>query len=140
MKTARPVIRPGRFCALSLIHIWDKMKATIEHESSGRLRIRLAQAAMTLEQADLLEAWLQSRPGVIQAVVHERTRCAVIRYQGGRDAVVEAVARFSYSAARKELAELPRSSRALNRKYQEKLAGKLAAKAFSCLLYTSRCV
>ena len=126
--------RAGKACLLFCA--WkegDKMKATIEHESSGRLRIRLAQAAMTLEQADLLEAWLQSRPGVIQAVVHERTRCAVIRYQGGRDAVVEAVARFSYSAARKELAELPRSSRALNRKYQEKLAGKLAAKAFSSL-------
>ena len=34
------------------------MKATILHESNGRLRVRLAQKRMTPEQADLLEAYL----------------------------------------------------------------------------------
>ena len=31
------------------------MKAIIEHESRGRLRVRMKQYRMTLEQADLLE-------------------------------------------------------------------------------------
>ena len=35
------------------------MRATIEHESRGRMRLRLRQKNMTLRQADLLEAWLK---------------------------------------------------------------------------------
>ena len=42
------------------------MKAIIEHESRGRLRVRMKQYRMTLEQADLLEAYLQNQPGVLQ--------------------------------------------------------------------------
>ena len=34
------------------------MKFQIEHESRGRIRIRAVQKRMTLEQADLFEAWL----------------------------------------------------------------------------------
>lgn len=49
------------------------MKAFIEHESRGRLRVRMKQYRMTLEQADLLEAYLQNQPGVLNAAVHERT-------------------------------------------------------------------
>ena len=36
------------------------MNATILHESQGRIRIKLEQKRMTLEQADRLELWLQS--------------------------------------------------------------------------------
>ena len=49
------------------------MKAFIEHESRGRLRVRMKQYRMTLEQADLLEAYLHNQPGVLSATVHERT-------------------------------------------------------------------
>ena len=38
------------------------MRATIEHESRGRMRLRLRQKKMTLRQADLLEAWLKGQP------------------------------------------------------------------------------
>ena len=38
------------------------MRATIVHESRGRLRLRLRQKNLTLRQADLLETWLAS-PG-----------------------------------------------------------------------------
>ena len=55
------------------------MNATILHESHGRIRIRLKQRRMTLEQADQLEAWLQSRNWAQQITVHERT-CTVIAY------------------------------------------------------------
>lgn len=110
------------------------MKATILHESSGRLRVRLAQKRMTPEQADLLEAYLQSCAGVAQAAVHERTRCAVIRYQGGRAAVLEAIGRFSYQDPRVAALAPLHSSRMLNRQYQEKLVGKVLVKA-ACSLF-----
>lgn len=110
------------------------MKAKIIHASKNRLRVQLLQKRMTLEQADLLEAYLQAQPGVRQAAVHERTGCAVIRYQGGRQAVLKAIARFSYDApACAALAPL-HSSRALNRAYQEKLVGKVLWKG-ACALF-----
>ena len=74
------------------------MKAFIEHESRGRLRVRMKQYRMTLEQADLLEAYLQNQPGVLSATVHERTCCAVIRYIGDRENIIRAIAQFNYTA------------------------------------------
>ena len=103
------------------------MKFEIKHESTGRVRVRMLPARMTLEQADLLEAYLQGLPGVRQAAVHERTGCAIIRYQGDREALLRAVSRFSYQRAA-GLAP-SHSARALNRAYQEKLVGMVACKA-----------
>ena len=39
------------------------MRATIVHESRGRMRLRLRQKTMTLRQADLLETWLRPSLG-----------------------------------------------------------------------------
>ena len=39
------------------------MRATIVHESRGRMRLRLRQKNMTIRQADLLETWLKDSPG-----------------------------------------------------------------------------
>ena len=55
-----------------------KMKYQIKHECRGRLRVQITQSRMTMEQADLLEEWLRKLPDVERAVVHERTRCAVV--------------------------------------------------------------
>ena len=111
------------------------MNAQIVHESSGRLRVRLPQRRMTLEQADLLEAFLQAQDGVEQAAVHERTCCAVIRYRAGRRGdVLSALARFSYQSRETAALAPVHSGRALNRQYQEKLVGKLLTKA-ACTLF-----
>ena len=40
------------------------MKAFIQHESRGRLRVRMHQYRMSLEQADQLEANQLDQPGV----------------------------------------------------------------------------
>ncbi len=111
------------------------MKFQIKHECRGRMRVQMAQSRMTLEQADLLEAWLQTIPFVERAVVHERTRCAVIEYRGERQALLEVLKNFSYQD--KALNELKRihSSRALNRAYEEKMAGMVAFKAFRSLFF-----
>ena len=111
------------------------MKFEIKHESTGRIRVRVLPARMALEQADLLEAYLQGLEGVRQAAVHERTGCAVIRYQGDRKALLRAVSRFSYQRAA-GLAPT-HSARALNRAYQEKLVGMVACKAARALFLPS---
>lgn len=110
------------------------MKAYIEHESRGRLRVRMKQYRMTLEQADLLEAYLQNQPGVLNATVHERTCCAVIRYIGDRANVIRAISAFNYTAPSITALAPTHSGCALNREYQEKLVGKVVTK-FACTLF-----
>jgi heavy metal translocating P-type ATPase len=89
---------------------------------------------MTLDQADLLEAYLQSCPQVRQAAVHERTRCAVIQYRGERADILRILSRFSYDMP--QIQDLtPQSGRALNREYQEKLVGMVAFKAVRTLFF-----
>jgi heavy metal translocating P-type ATPase len=110
------------------------MKFFIRHESAGRMRVELAQRRMSLDQADLLEAYLQSCPQVRQAAVHERTRCAVIQYRGERAEILRFLSRFSYEMP--QIQNLtPQSSRALNREYQEKLVGMVAFKAARTLFF-----
>ena len=98
------------------------MKASIVHESRGRMRLRLAQRRLTLAQADRLEAWLKAQPWAVEAAVHERTGCVILRYRGGREAVLAAVGGFCWTDA----ADPPEhSTRALNRAFEEKLVGKV---------------
>ena len=109
------------------------MKFQIVHASRGRLRVRAVQSRMTLEQADLLEAYLEHCPQVLQVSVHERTRCAIIRYQGPRADLLAFLRRFSYTAPEIQKLAPAHSSRALNRAYQEKLVGKVVGKALRML-------
>ena len=111
------------------------MKATILHESHERMRVRLSQYRMSLEQADLVEAYLQNCGAVSQVAVHERTCCVTVNYRRGqRAAVIDAISRFSYES-KAVLALAPsHSSRALNREYQEKLVGKVATR-LGCYLF-----
>ena len=111
------------------------MKFQIKHECRGRIRVQMAQSRMTMEQADLLEAWLQALPEVERAVVHERTRCAVIEYRGSRRVILDALGRFTYqSKALEQLAPI-HSTRALTRTYEEKLVGMVAFKAIRTLFF-----
>ena len=106
------------------------MKFSIKHESRGRIRVQLAQRRMTLDQADLVETWLQGLDAVDQAAVHERTCCAIIYYkEGGRAAVLKALRGFSYQSEEAAKLVVPHTSRATNREYQEKLVGMVCGKA-----------
>ena len=111
------------------------MTFRIKHECRGRIRVEIVQPRMTLEQADCLEAWLQALPDVSRAIVHERTRCAIIEYEGDRQALLESLKGFSYQTqASGELSPV-HSSRALNRTYEEKLVGKAVFKAVRSLFF-----
>ena len=110
------------------------MKATVMHESKGRMRVRMMQKSMSLEQADKLELYLQKVPGVTQASVHERTCCAIIYYSNGRGEILEAIGRFGYGIPEVTAMKPIKTSRALNRMYQEKLVKKILWKAI-CTLF-----
>ena len=111
------------------------MKFLIKHECRGRIRVQLRQRRMTLEQADLLEAYLQRLEQVDRSAVHERTCCAVIYYQGSRQTLLAAISAFSYEEeSQKELTHV-HSSRALHRAYEEKLVGMVVWKAVRSLFF-----
>ena len=110
------------------------MKATIVHESRGRLRLRLHHRALTLRQADLLETWLKGQSWVREAAVHERTGCVILTYQGERAQVLSAIGGFTWAEAERVVTLPEHSTRALNRSFQEKLAGKVLGKA-ACTLF-----
>ena len=111
------------------------MRATIEHESRGRMRLRLRQKNMTLRQADLLEAWLKGQPWAKDAVVHERTRCVILTYAGDRATVLSAIGSFTWAEAEETVTLPGHSTRALNREFQEKLVGKVLMKGVSALFF-----
>ena len=110
------------------------MNATILHESQGRIRIKLEQKRMTLEQADRLELWLQSKAWARHVIVHERTCCIILHYEGDRQTVLDDVRRFSWEEAETEISLPTHSTRALNREFEEKLLGKVVMKA-ACTLF-----
>lgn len=107
------------------------MKCTILYETPGRMRVHAVQNRMTLAQADLLEAYLKQVKGVENATVYDRTGDAVICYKTSREAVIKALAAFSYQAS-KDLAP-EHSSRELNRQYQDKLLFALVRRGISKL-------
>ena len=109
------------------------MKCTILHESSGRLRVRARQRRMTLDQADILEAYLRRLPGVTGVEIYDRTCDAVIRYKGDRQQILSALAGFSYQGAAELAPE--HSSRTLNREYEDRLVGAVCRRAMSRLFF-----
>ncbi len=97
------------------------MKFQILHESRGRVRLRAVQAAMSMEQADILEAWLLALPNVDQVSVHERICGVIIVFHGNREALYQKLAGFSYALAAPKVQIASAQSRAMNRTYKEKL-------------------
>ena len=97
------------------------MRFRIMHETPGRIRLRADVRSMSIHQADILEAWLKSRPGVDAVTVHERTCGIIIAYHGDRAVLCEMLSEFSYEAAEGSLDTQVRSSRVMNREYKEKL-------------------
>ena len=111
------------------------MKCKILHESPGRMRIRTLCGAMSLRQADILEAYLKKVDGVKSVKVYDRTGDAVICYAGSRDAMLHALAVFSY--ARSEELAPEHSSRALNREFEDKLVFTVLRRAGNQLFLPS---
>ena len=97
------------------------MRFQIMHESPGRIRLKADAERMSLEEADILEAWILNLKDVQTVTVHERTLGVTITYSGEREDLIRALAIFSYEKAGAELEPVTHSSRAMNREYKERL-------------------
>ena len=107
------------------------MKCKILHEGPGRLRVHMMGGSMSLRQADILEAYLKTLDGTESAKVYDRTGDAVIRYTGSREAMLRALAVFSYEKSEQLAPE--HSSRELNREFEDKLVFTVLRRAGSVL-------
>ena len=109
------------------------MKCKILHESRGRIRVKMLCGHMNLENADILQAYLEALDGTEQVKVYDRTCDAVIVYTGERAAVIKALSEFSFSSCH-ELADAAKTSvRRLNRDFEDKLVITVVRRAFSKL-------
>ena len=97
------------------------MRCSVLHECKGRIRVHIMRPTMSLHQADILEYYLRAKPFVRTAKVYDRTGDAVICYKGERQAVITALARFSYED-KAALALVPEhTGRELDREFENKL-------------------
>lgn len=110
------------------------MKATILHESRGRMRLRLDAKRLSIADADRLEIWLSGHPDIIDVKIFERTAGVVIRYSGARQTVLDEIANFHWQEARETITLPSQSSREINRRFKEKLVGKLLSRV-GCRLF-----
>ena len=109
------------------------MKAKIVHESSARLRVKLARP-LSVREADLMQAWLSRESGAESVTVHERTGCVIFAYApGGREGCLAALGRFSFASAESSVALPGQSLREINRAFAERLVRKVLSKAAATL-------
>ena len=98
------------------------MKCKIMHESKGRIRLHLMCSRVTLAQADILEYYLRNLSNVSQVKVYDRTQDVTVLYKDDREAVIEAMAAFSFSDENAAALVPEHTSRELNREFEDKLA------------------
>lgn len=103
----------------------DNMKCSILHESAGRMRIHVMKYSMSLDEADILEYYLRSKPFVSDVRVYDRTGDAVVMYTGARSEVINALSRFSYDDSESRELVPEHTGRALSREYEDKLVWKV---------------
>ena len=113
------------------------MKATIVHESRGRMRLRVANKPLSIADADRLEIHLTAHPAITEVKIFERTAGVIIRYDGNRADILENIARFQWTEAADALTLSTPSSRAINRQFREKLVSKVLVRV-GCRLFLPR--
>lgn len=110
------------------------MKFQIRHEIKGRIRIHVCVNRMTFHEADVLDYYVRSLPGVTAVKVYERGADAAICYQGDRQALITALRRFHVDTAQVPESCLENTGRRLNAEYWEKLVGKVVLRYTNKLL------
>ena len=99
------------------------MKFFIKSDLRGRIRVHLNQPALSFQEADILQYYLESTDGVVSVKVYERTADVVVVYTSEREKIIQHIKEYHYESE-KELVPpevLETSSRALNAKYKEEL-------------------
>ena len=91
----------------------------------------MGQSRMSFDQADTLQYFLETQPGVTKATVYEQTQDAVIEYDGELKELMEALKSFHYEDVQLPDSVHSSSGRALNVEYKEKLIGHVAKRLFT---------
>lgn len=107
------------------------MNFKIKHKIPGRIRVHMGQSRMSFDQADTLQYFLETQPGVTKAIVYEQTQDAVIEYDGELKELMEALKSFHYEDVQLPDSVRSSSGRALNVEYKEKLIGHVAKRLFT---------
>lgn len=98
------------------------MRCTILHELPGRMRVHLRQSSMTFGEADRLQYYLQSVPGVKNVRVSERTANAVVLYDradGMREKLIHALSAFDYGTCGVKIPEY--TGRKTRHEYEDRM-------------------
>ena len=102
------------------------MNCKILHESSKRMRVRMAQKRMTIKEADMLQYYLEGFDFVRKVIVYERTCDVAIYYKDNkRESVIRRLKKFNYNDTAL-LENMPNTSgRQITREFQETMVGML---------------
>lgn len=98
------------------------MRCAILHELPGRMRVHLRQSTMTFGEADRLQYYLQSVPGVKNVRVSERTANAVVLYDradGMREKLIHALSTFDYDTCGVKIPEY--TGRKTRHEYEDRM-------------------
>ncbi len=101
------------------------MRFVIKHEIKDRIRVHFIQERMTIEQADILQYYLDAQENVDRAKVQERTCDATIWYHGDRTDLIRKLQKFSYTRVETPADYLKNSGREMNHEYWDKLVTKI---------------
>lgn len=111
------------------------MKCIVLHESSRKMRIRMPQLRMSLDQADIVEYYLRNLDVVRDVHVYDRTMDVIITFaesvKKGKEAVIEALRTFDYNDEDIKALVPEETGRKMNREFEEKLVGKLCGRLFT---------
>lgn len=111
------------------------MKCIVLHESSRKMRIRMPQLRMSLDQADIVEYYLRNLDVVRDVHVYDRTMDVIITFaesvKKGKGAVIEALRTFDYNDEDIKALVPEETGRKMNREFEEKFVGKLCGRLFN---------
>lgn len=101
------------------------MRFIIRSESRSRIRVHADIDRMSLSEADVLEYYLKSVPGVKNVKVYDRTCDAVINYTCAREEIIDVLANFDLDDEETKSLVPEHTSRASDRVYSDKLVNRI---------------
>ena len=110
------------------------MRFIVRSESRGRIRVHADIVRMSLSEADVMEYYMKSIPGVTRVKVYDRTCDAVINYSCSREDITEALAVFSIDNAQTKSLVPEHTSRASDREFEDNLVNRIIVRCGQKLL------
>ena len=94
------------------------------------MRVHVCAVRMTLQRADVLEAYLNGQDIIQKATVYERTGDVVLTYRGSRKDAAALLAAYRFDNEELEVLVTSHDSRKINQEYQEKMVSLVAGRVF----------